>query len=763
MSRGNPEAQERRRLIGSSSVLAFEIDAEGGVLWASDFLADILEKNAESFEDSEMEDLVSLLLAPEYQIQAENSIYRVMQEVDASAKFKGGLKSRLRDIYEFNVSPTSGRGVFVIGTKLEGEAEYSANFEEVREAQAQLKEEKDRLEVLYKVSQALQSNLDPSLVALQGLKSLLFATKSDSGMVFFYDDKSDRFEIAAIHGIPEIFLSKIEKLINGQSIARKAIGTRLPAKVDNIQDDERAVIKEAKIDGLKSAIVCPLFVGDRHLGSLAIFRKEIQAYHDSDMSLVAAAASQIAAATFQAELYAAEKKQAGYFAALYRMSHELSGHMNPKDLAQRAFHIINRELACKRMWLGTLNEQGTHLIGQAGFGPGVRKNIINTKIEIRRDRSDLLGGCLNRREPLIVSNQDWNGCPHLRSLVEKLNLESCAIIPIVSMAQTVGLLVVEPVVSAGFFNQQKLSFLGSMANEIAVVLLATKFQNKVAETDKMRMAGLFASAVAHNFNNMLQVILGQASLIEMQEDLSKSANEAASLIRSAALRGANLVKQLLSYAASESAKAEILSTRELIDGARELYRAILGSNIQLRISYSGEFLNVKAERGQLQQVISNILLNAKEAMAENMGEVSIGVSATSISPGEVDPDLVPGRYVRIDIRDNGVGMSEDVRARCFEPFFTTKNIDPSTGIGVSGSGLGLSTVYSIIKKSAGTIVVESLEGQGSTFSIYLPEFSAQGESDIESVIEGKNTQEIEEKYASSYKSLERRPSKQELN
>ena len=762
MSATNPEAQERRRLIGSSAVLAFELDAEGGIIWVSDFLAAAVNKASESFVGSEMEDVVSLLLAPEHQILAENSIYRVMQEVDASAKFKGGLKSGLRDVYEFNVAPTNCRGVFVIGTKLEGEREYSANFEEVKEAQAQLKEEKERLEVLYKVSQALQSNLDPSLVALQGLKSLLSATKSDSGMVFFYDDKSDRFEIAAIHGIPENFLSKIEKLINGQSIARKAIGTRLPAKVDNIQDDERAVIKEAKIDGLKSAIVCPLFVGDRHLGSLAIFRKEIQAYHDSDMSLVAAAASQIAAATFQAELYAAEKKQAGYFAALYRMSHELSGHMNARDLAQRAFHIINRELACKRMWLGTLNEQGTHLIGQAGFGPGVRKSIINTKIEVRRDSGDMLGACLTRREPIIVSANDWNGCPQLRSLVERLNIESCAIIPIVSMAQSVGILVVEPVVSAGFFNQQKLSFLGSMANEIAVVLLATKFQNKVAETEKMRMAGLFASAVAHNFNNMLQVILGQASLIEMQEDLSKSANEAASLIRSAALRGANLVKQLLSYAASDSAKTETISTRDLIDGSRELYKAILGSNIQLRISYNGELLNVRAERGQLQQVISNILLNAKEAMSDSIGEVSIEVTSTSINPGEVDPDLIPGKYVRIDIRDNGAGMSEDVRARCFEPFFTTKNIDPSTGIGVSGSGLGLSTVYSIIKKSAGTITVESIEGQGSTFSIYLPEFSAQQQSDIETVSDYDRIDEAEEKFATQ-KTWERRPSKQELN
>jgi two-component system cell cycle sensor histidine kinase/response regulator CckA len=220
---------------------------------------------------------------------------------------------------------------------------------------------------------------------------------------------------------------------------------------------------------------------------------------------------------------------------------------------------------------------------------------------------------------------------------------------------------------------------------------------------------------------MLQVIMGQASLIEMQEDTKSGVSEAASLIKSASLKGASLVKQLLNYSASDVIRAEKLPIKEVFESSRDLYRAILGANASLKINYHAEDAKISFDRNQLQQIISNILVNAREAFTNGSGRVQIDVARTVLRSGEIDPEIAPGRYVRIDIRDDGVGMSEEVRNRCFEPFYTTKNTDPNTGIGVAGSGLGLSTVYSIIKKNRGTITVESSEFAGSIFSIYLPE------------------------------------------
>lgn len=591
---------------------------------------------------------------------------------------------------------------------------------EIRSAEDELKAQKERTEALYEVARSLQLNLDPSLVALRGLRALLRATHSDSGLVFFFDERSETLELAAAEGVGEKYITEVERLINGPSLVRYAIAHRETIRVDNIQIDERAVIRTAKIEGLKSAIVAPLITGRRALGAIVVFRKEVRAYGEADMVVVTAAANQVASATWQAELYAGERRQASYFGALYRLSHELSGHLSPKEISQRAFHILNRELACKRMWLGVMNEQGTHLIGQAGFGPGVRKSLVTLQVEIERGSDNCLAQALENKEPVVVTAGDWSRCAGLDRIMVKLHPGAFVIVPLVSLGQSIGALVIEPAVSTGFFSSTRLTFLSSMASEIAVVLLANRFQSKVAEADKMRMAGLFASGIAHNFNNMLQAILGQASLLELQVDGRQSIKEAASVIKSAAQRGAALVRQLLSFSSVENVERQKFKVRELLDQSRDLYKAILGSGIDLLIEASCSDDLILADKNQIQQVISNLLVNSKEAIGGNIGIVEISIDDVILKPGEVDPELTPGKYLRIDIKDNGVGMTDEVRARCFEPFFTTKNVDSVTGIGISGSGLGLSTAYSILRQHDGLITAQSDTIKGSVFTLYIP-------------------------------------------
>jgi hypothetical protein len=124
---------------------------------------------------------------------------------------------------------------------------------------------------------------------------------------------------------------------------------------------------------------------------------------------------------------------------------------------------------------------------------------------------------------------------------------------------------------------------------------------------------------------------------------------------------------------------------------------------------------------QLQQVITNMVINAKDAIADAPGgEITLALSAVTVFAGELAPDIVPGNYAKIDIRDNGCGMTTEQQARCFEPFYTTKNIDNYSGVGLSGSGLGLSAAYSLIKDHEGAITLHSKEGEGTLFSIYLP-------------------------------------------
>jgi hypothetical protein len=159
----------------------------------------------------------------------------------------------------------------------------------------------------------------------------------------------------------------------------------------------------------------------------------------------------------------------------------------------------------------------------------------------------------------------------------------------------------------------------------------------------------------------------------------------------------------------------------IVENSQELYDSLLGKRIKLAISAEADRAQVSCDVTQLQQVITNLLVNAKEAVSRREDpRVSLSTTTVRLRSGEVDPELAPGSYVRLDVTDNGVGLTPEAVGRCFEPFFTTKSVDPATGVGISGAGLGLASAYSIIKQHAGLLTVHSIEGEGATFSIYLP-------------------------------------------
>jgi len=266
-----------------------------------------------------------------------------------------------------------------------------------------------------------------------------------------------------------------------------------------------------------------------------------------------------------------------------------------------------------------------------------------------------------------------------------------------------------------------------MANEMATAMMAGRFENKMSEALRMRMAGLLASGVAHNFNNLLQAILGQVALIEMQTPKGSPILESSQTITEAAKRGASLVSQLLNFATNPSATKTPTSMGDLVRSSHDLYQSLVGKRIVFSVEADSEDAStVLIDSSQIQQVITNMLVNAKEAVEKSTeARVSLAVRRVTVRTGELSPDVSPGPFIRVDVTDNGVGMTTEQQARCFEPFFTTKNIDQGTGVGLSGSGLGLSAAYSIVRQHDGVITVHSTPGHGSTFSVYLPVFSTQ--------------------------------------
>jgi len=242
-----------------------------------------------------------------------------------------------------------------------------------------------------------------------------------------------------------------------------------------------------------------------------------------------------------------------------------------------------------------------------------------------------------------------------------------------------------------------------------------QLEAQLFQSQKMETVGRLAGGVAHEFNSILTAIIGQSELLiedlPPENPLSKNATE----ISRAADRAARLTRQLLAYGRKQFLQPKKLNLNDVIAGMEAMFRHLMGSDVDVRIVSDAALHAVKADAGQIEQVIINMAINARDAMPHG-GKLTLetaNVTFNQESAGRY-PEMKPGDYVLVAITDTGTGMSAEVKAHVFEPFFSTKDVG-------RGTGLGLATCYGIIKQSGGHINVYSEPGRGTTFKIYLPQ------------------------------------------
>ena len=241
-----------------------------------------------------------------------------------------------------------------------------------------------------------------------------------------------------------------------------------------------------------------------------------------------------------------------------------------------------------------------------------------------------------------------------------------------------------------------------------------RFEERLFQSQKMETVGKLAGGVAHEFNSIMTAILGHSELLLFDLPEGNPLRKSASEIHHAADRAAILTRQLLAYGRKQMLQADVLDLNTVLAGMENTLRHIAGRDVDVHIAPSAGPKLVKADPGQIEQVIVNIVMNAADAMPHG-GKLTLETAETFLDQQYVSrfADLKPGEYVMVAITDTGAGMSEAVKARLFEPFFTTKEVG-------KGTGLGLATCHGIIKQSDGHINVYSEPGRGATFKIYLP-------------------------------------------
>jgi len=237
---------------------------------------------------------------------------------------------------------------------------------------------------------------------------------------------------------------------------------------------------------------------------------------------------------------------------------------------------------------------------------------------------------------------------------------------------------------------------------------------KFAQSQKMEAIGKLAGGIAHDFNNVLTAIIGFSDLLLANHRPSDHAYKNIQNIRSSANHAAGLVKQLLAFSRQQTLEPEILQLGELVTDLSVILNRLLGEKVDLKISSGRDLWAVKADRNQLNQVVINLAVNARDAMPEG-GRLTVRTKNIGERESQKlsDSGVVVGQYVMIEVEDTGSGMPPEVMAKIFEPFFTTKDVG-------KGTGLGLSTVYGIIKQTGGYVFADSTPGRGTTFRVYLP-------------------------------------------
>ena len=366
--------------------------------------------------------------------------------------------------------------------------------------------------------------------------------------------------------------------------------------------------------------------------------------------------------------------------------------------------VRHLDVALARIW--TLDDAGEVLELQASAGMYTHIDGAHSRVPLGCYK---IGVIARDRRPQLTNQVVGDPQIHDQEWVRREGLVAFAGYPLVLHDRVLGVM--------AMFARHALSefvpkALGSVASVVTVGIerkraeqALRRSEEQLRQAQKMEAVGRLAGGIAHDFNNLLTVITSYGDLL--LEDLAPddSRRDDVDQIRKAAEGAAALTRQLLAFSRQQVLEPKVVDLRAILAGTEKLLRRLIGADVHLAMPLAPDLGAVKADPGQLEQIIINLAVNARDAMP--------GGGRLTIEAANMVVETRPGRYVMLAVSDTGIGMDEQTKARVFEPFFTTKESG-------KGTGLGLATVYGIVKQAGGFITVDSEPGRGTTFKVYLP-------------------------------------------
>jgi two-component system cell cycle sensor histidine kinase/response regulator CckA len=389
--------------------------------------------------------------------------------------------------------------------------------------------------------------------------------------------------------------------------------------------------------------------------------------------------------------------------------------MNEDNQSLRTRSIV-RDLTPEQSWKEALSlseQRFQRLFAEAPIGVA----LLNSSLVVE-EGNEALYSLLNREEKDVLKTNFINLLPEdqraeahekLKSVVEGRDL-------------------MKPLELRGLRDANSVSFsfvkrfaLSGVSHEIGLMLYfidyteQKRIEAQLAHSVKLQAIGQLAGGVAHDFNNLLTAMIGFCDLLLQRHKPGDQSFADIMQIKQNGNRAANLVRQLLAFSRQQTLQPRVLSVTDVLAELANLLRRLIGANVELKMMHGRDVGLIKADQGQLEQVIINLVVNARDAMPQG-GTVTITTSNHHQDQAQTkgQDTIAQGNYVKIEVKDQGIGIPKENLQRIFDPFFSTKEVG-------SGTGLGLSTVYGIVRQTGGYVEVESVVNKGSTFVIYLPQ------------------------------------------
>jgi len=659
-----------RRIADTAHEGIWLLDGTGRTLFANRRLAEILRCRPEELAGAAIFDVLDPAARPEVERKLAAPLGGEPEQHDVRLRRRDGTHV-WAIVSSSPVSDDDGRPV--------GTLAMVTDITERKEAEARVR----RMARLYAVS----SSVNEAIVRVRDTQELYERACQiavEKGLlrlawVGLYDESRRTLQPVARFGAGDGYVDRITLSMADEAMNQGPAGRALRTGACAVEDDIAAASSfywkdEALARGLRSCAAFPLTIQDRPVGVLLLYADRPGYFRDEELRVLGALADDIAFAVASAANEVERR----------RLVHDLAERVKELTLLHRAASLLQSDRPLDRTFLADLVMP---IPGGWQYPEVCRARIACGDIE--------------------ACTPGWRPTPWMQSVSFKAaGLEGTI---------EVAYLVERPAASEGPFLAEERALLQSLADMLSAHVDRQRTQAQLRQAQRIQSLGTLAGGIAHDFNNVLAAVGGNVELAGRALAADHPAHKHLRRIEQATRRAADLVQRILAFSRQQEPRWATVSLQSIVEEVLTLLRATLPASVQIRTAFAADAPSVRADSGQVHQVLMNLGTNAAHAMGERGGvlEVRIALVRLGADAAAIAPELREGRYVRLTVRDTGSGMDRATLERIFEPFYTTK----APG---HGTGLGLSVVHGILKSHEAAITVESQMGVGTTFDLYFP-------------------------------------------